>query len=296
MRSKRLERKRSSRAMRSRMSILLCVKFLQLRRRRSRFQVVSPGSPKKTRRMLLSRPWTLRPCRSKCSTASEPIRPLEPVTRIVFIQMSFLSHANLNDGGSGASHQGTGTTTGKGSRRCGVWIAQASDGNCGEDRRPAKHAWRFRASQISGGLRGVCNSPGLPRPAKRPPRRLDDSHSRDFDARRIRPPTHPQLKLRTNGRTREASCPIRDAQQRIRECFHEKGPCERQNSRSTAEAVGDSFELRVRALKRTTRAAKNRWVHVCPHPSGGPPPRRNRGDRKHAAGPGENHRAKGYRS
>src|SRR5215475_11364742 len=32
--------------------------------------------------MLLSMPWTWCPCRSKCSTASEPIKPLEPVTRM----------------------------------------------------------------------------------------------------------------------------------------------------------------------------------------------------------------------
>src|SRR3984893_7441768 len=44
--------------------------------------VVSPGGPKKSARMLLSRPWTRWPRRAKYSTASEPIRPLDPVTRI----------------------------------------------------------------------------------------------------------------------------------------------------------------------------------------------------------------------
>src|SRR6266446_7531559 len=48
---------------------------------RSRFQSVSPAGPKKTRRMLLSTPTTSCPCRSKCSTASDPTRPLLPVTR-----------------------------------------------------------------------------------------------------------------------------------------------------------------------------------------------------------------------
>src|SRR5579863_10146366 len=51
---------------------------------RSRFHRVSPTGPKKSWRMLLSTPTILCPCRSKCSTASEPIRPLLLVTRIVF--------------------------------------------------------------------------------------------------------------------------------------------------------------------------------------------------------------------
>src|SRR5437899_4030680 len=54
--------------------------------------------------MLLSTPTTRWPWRSKCSTASEPIKPLLPVTRIVFIwnrpvrivYLTFLSRASLN--------------------------------------------------------------------------------------------------------------------------------------------------------------------------------------------------------
>src|SRR5438034_2803062 len=54
--------------------------------------------------MLLSTPMTRCPWRSKCSTASEPIKPLLPVTRIVFIwnervrivYLTFPSRASLN--------------------------------------------------------------------------------------------------------------------------------------------------------------------------------------------------------
>src|SRR5258706_481675 len=51
---------------------------------RSRFHFVSPCGPKNTLRMLLSMPITQCPWPSKYSTASEPIRPLLPVTRMVF--------------------------------------------------------------------------------------------------------------------------------------------------------------------------------------------------------------------
>src|SRR5436309_15890691 len=66
---------------RSRISSAACVNRLVKRFNRSRYQSVSPAVPKNTRRMLLSTPTTSCPCRSKCSTASEPISPLLPVTR-----------------------------------------------------------------------------------------------------------------------------------------------------------------------------------------------------------------------
>jgi hypothetical protein len=46
-----------------------------------RFQLVSPLGPKKSARMLLSTPVTANSMRSKNVTASEPIKPLLPVTR-----------------------------------------------------------------------------------------------------------------------------------------------------------------------------------------------------------------------
>jgi hypothetical protein len=48
---------------------------------------ITGRSEKKTWRILLSTPWSLCPCRSKCSTASEPINPLEPVTRIFIVDI-----------------------------------------------------------------------------------------------------------------------------------------------------------------------------------------------------------------
>ena len=46
---------------------------------------MSPSGPKKSRRMLLSTPWTSQPRWSKKVTASEPMSPLLPVTRTRFI-------------------------------------------------------------------------------------------------------------------------------------------------------------------------------------------------------------------
>src|SRR6266481_3480847 len=83
MRSKRRERKSSSSAARSRISTEKCVKFLVADLRLLRFQRVSPAAPKNSRRILLSMPTTVWPWRSKCSTASEPMRPLLPVTRTI---------------------------------------------------------------------------------------------------------------------------------------------------------------------------------------------------------------------
>ena len=48
------------------------------------FQRVSPCGPKKSARMLLSTPCTSHPCPEKWDTISDPIRPFEPVTNIVF--------------------------------------------------------------------------------------------------------------------------------------------------------------------------------------------------------------------
>src|SRR6266566_9034527 len=81
-------RKSSSMPVRSRMSSAVCVNRLVKRFNRSRFQSVSPVGPKNTRRMLLSTPTTSCPCRSKCSTASEPISPLLPVTS-TFIRSNY---------------------------------------------------------------------------------------------------------------------------------------------------------------------------------------------------------------
>src|SRR5258708_22544156 len=74
---------------RSRISRAACVKRLQAFFRRSRFHSVSPAAPKNTRRILLSTPKTSCPWRSKCSTASEPISPLLPVTRIFIAQQAY---------------------------------------------------------------------------------------------------------------------------------------------------------------------------------------------------------------
>src|SRR5258707_14868937 len=65
---------------------------------RSRFQRVSPAGPKKPRRMLLSTPTTSCPCRSKCSTASEPISPLLPVTKTFIRSNPLLSGWAQNHG------------------------------------------------------------------------------------------------------------------------------------------------------------------------------------------------------
>ena len=65
-------------------------------RRRSRFAVVSPSGPKKSRRMLLSMPWTDPALSSRVATISEPTRPLEPVTsavRLVTTHARFVARA-----------------------------------------------------------------------------------------------------------------------------------------------------------------------------------------------------------
>src|SRR5882757_6249115 len=54
-----------------------------------RLHRVSPAGPKNTRRMLLSTPNTSWPWRSKCSTASDPINPLLPVTRTFIEQQAY---------------------------------------------------------------------------------------------------------------------------------------------------------------------------------------------------------------
>src|SRR5262249_26593183 len=72
---------RSVTAARSRMSTAWCVKLRTVSTSWRSRQVVSPCGPKKSARMLLSRPWTSWPRRAKYSTASEPISPLDPVTR-----------------------------------------------------------------------------------------------------------------------------------------------------------------------------------------------------------------------
>ena len=50
----------------------------------SRFVVVSPFAPKKLARMLLSMPVIRQPRAPRNSTASEPMRPHEPVTMAFF--------------------------------------------------------------------------------------------------------------------------------------------------------------------------------------------------------------------
>src|SRR6476660_7061461 len=80
--SNRFSPKKLSTSSRFRMSSSWCLKFFVTESSRSRFHVVSPCGPKKTARMLLSTPTTSWPCPSKYITASEPIKPLEPVTSI----------------------------------------------------------------------------------------------------------------------------------------------------------------------------------------------------------------------
>src|SRR5262249_18111085 len=79
-------------ASRSRMSRSKCLKLRVDESSRPRFHVVSPCRPKKTARMLLSTPITSCPCPSKNVTASEPISPLEPVTRTF---MSIARHCSI---------------------------------------------------------------------------------------------------------------------------------------------------------------------------------------------------------
>ncbi len=80
---------------RSRTSSSWCSKRLVAERRRSRFAVVSPSGPKKSRRMLLSSPCTAHPSRSRVATISEPTRPLEPVTRAVLgVRLTFASRGS----------------------------------------------------------------------------------------------------------------------------------------------------------------------------------------------------------
>ena len=79
------------------MSSAACLKLLVRRFSLSRFHNVSPAGPKKTRRILLSMPVTSWPCRSKCSTASEPIKPLLPVTSTFTLRGSFPGPAANED-------------------------------------------------------------------------------------------------------------------------------------------------------------------------------------------------------
>ena len=73
----------SDTARRSRISRERCSKRRVSAWSRVRFHPVSPAGPKKSARMLLSTPSTWWPQASKWATASEPMRPLEPVTRIL---------------------------------------------------------------------------------------------------------------------------------------------------------------------------------------------------------------------
>src|SRR5688572_6140995 len=62
--------------------------------RRLRLHAVDASSPKNARRISLSIPTTLNPRSQKNRTASEPIRPAEPVTTTTFIV--FPSHPNVS--------------------------------------------------------------------------------------------------------------------------------------------------------------------------------------------------------
>src|SRR5215472_3246146 len=79
------------------MSNATCVNRLVVRFSRSKFHSVSPAGPKKTRRILLSTPVTSWPCWSKCSTASEPIKPLLPVTSTLTLRISRKENSSTRD-------------------------------------------------------------------------------------------------------------------------------------------------------------------------------------------------------
>src|ERR1700731_846920 len=98
--------------------------------------------------MLLSTPITLCPWRSKCSTASEPINPLDPVTKIVFIRKSCLSGASRGDDAKAESHPANETMREKADHKHPVWPAHTNHGDSGACRRASRDGWRYRACEI----------------------------------------------------------------------------------------------------------------------------------------------------
>ena len=83
LRSGRSRRTRREDASRSRMSRSWCVKRFVAARSRSRFQVVSPSGAEEVAAHVVVDAVHLQPRASRNATTSEPIRPLEPVTRAV---------------------------------------------------------------------------------------------------------------------------------------------------------------------------------------------------------------------
>src|SRR5688572_15814962 len=95
-RSKRSFLNRSRIPARSRISKSRWEKFRVWLRSRFKFQLVSPAGPKNSRRILLSIPNTVCPSRSRCKTASEPINPLEPVTKTFIRGQKIRSKAQID--------------------------------------------------------------------------------------------------------------------------------------------------------------------------------------------------------